>query len=145
MFLWRISEYPDLSGAGGMISPGRWHRKLRPVVYTSMTAPGALLETLVHVDPSDAPDSLNLIKLEAPDDLAIHMEFLATALMMNGWGRWTQDFGDRWLDEGHSALLRVPSIIMPECWNVILNPAHPDARHVKVVSVERFRVDPRLF
>lgn len=144
MLLWRISEHLDLSGVGGTIAAGRWHRDLRPIIYTSATPSGALLETLVHLDAEDAPDSLNLMKIYAPEAAAIETMPVAAFEQDTSLQR-TKSFGDLWLRQQRTPLLRVPSIIMPETWNILLNPVHPDAERVTILSAQRFGVDPRLF
>ena len=57
---------------------------------------------------------------------------------------WTEDAGNRWLDENKTLLLKVPSVIVPLEYNYILNPQHGDMKLVKVVGVEPFTIDERL-
>tara|TARA_R110002020_G_scaffold96186_17_gene230591 strand:+ start:861 stop:1484 length:624 start_codon:yes stop_codon:yes gene_type:complete len=71
MNLWRISKYADLSGRGGLVVDGRWHRKGIPVVYSCDHPSTALLEILVHVDKSRIPPDFQLLRLECPDDLEV--------------------------------------------------------------------------
>jgi hypothetical protein len=54
-------------------------------------------------------------------------------------------FGDRWLNEGRSALLEVPSVIVPESHNVLINPLHPDAGTIGIITTRPWNFDPRLF
>jgi RES domain-containing protein len=61
MIFWRISNYADLSGQGGLYAPGRWHNQGIPVVYCGDHPGSALLEILVHVDLSDIPTSFQLL------------------------------------------------------------------------------------
>jgi RES domain-containing protein len=145
--LWRISDHADLSGLGGFKWSGRWHTRGRRVVYLADSPTGALLERLVHldVDPENTPESYTRIKVSVPDDLAI-------AVLEPPIGKdWrldkelTQSMGDAWLASGNTSLLRVPSAISTEAWNYLLNPLHPDAGRVQIVSVTQEQYDPRIF
>jgi RES domain-containing protein len=53
--------------------------------------------------------------------------------------------GDAWIESRRSALLRVPSWIVPESYNVLINPAHPDAPSIQLGSVRPFQFDQRLW
>jgi len=145
--LWRISDYVDLSGQGGLIGSARWHSRGRRIVYLADHPASALLEVLVHleVDPAELPDAFQLLAVDVPDGIAaerIRQEELATG--------WKQDFsltratGDGWLSAGRTALLQVPSAIVPASFNCLLNPAHRDASAIKVGQIIPAPFDPRL-
>lgn len=143
--LYRISNYSDLSGTGGMLAGGRWHSKGRPVVYTAETPSGALLETLVHleVDPEDMPDNYQLLRISLPEDVSQ----LDCGDLPEDWyldQALTRDLGDQWLQEGETLLLRVPSALAPETYNVLLNPLHEEATEAEV-ETSRHSIDPRFF
>jgi RES domain-containing protein len=146
-FLSRISNHPDLTGAGGLKWSARWHTKGNKIVYLSDSPSGALLETLVHfeIDSEDIPEAYVRLKVAVPDDLPI------TYLAPPAGEDWkldetlTRSLGDRWLAEGKTCLARVPSAIVSEAWNYLLNPQHPDAAQVKTVSVTREQYDRRIF
>ena len=147
MTLWRISDHPELDGAGGLIASGRWHTQGLPVVYCAPNPATSLVEVLVHVeiDSSDLPDSFRYLEIEAPDGISNENADL------HGIGRnWqtnlraTRRVGDAWLRSGRTALFRVPSVTVPVTWNFLLNPQHTDCRQVRVVRVHRHALDPRL-
>lgn len=147
MFLWRISNHQSLDGRGGLETSARWHTQGRPVVYLAESVAGALLEVLVHLElsPVRLPKSYRLLKVEVPDDLSIE------GLSANDLGAtWIDDetltrtVGDQWLASKRSALLRVPSAIVPETLNVLLNFAHEESRRLKVVSHREYPWDLRL-
>lgn len=71
MNLWRISKFADLSGRGGLLADGRWHRKGIPVVYCCDHPSTALLEILVHMNRWRIPPSFQLLRIECPDDVTI--------------------------------------------------------------------------
>jgi len=146
MLLWRISNHATLDGEGGLIS-ARWHTQGHPLLYLAETPAGALVEVLVHLelDPAHMPRSYKLLKAEAPDDIS-RQEIGKANLGQN----WTQDLlatrklGDEWLRSRVTALLRVPSAIVPETFNLLLNPHHPQASQVRIVSHRDYPWDKRL-
>jgi RES domain-containing protein len=102
---------------------------------------------LAHLElsPVRLPKSYRLLKVEVPDDLSIK------TLSATGLGEpWVSDetltrtVGDQWLASKRSGLLRVPSAIAPETFNVLLNSAHEEARRLKIVSHTEYPWDLRL-
>ena len=145
--LWRISAYPDLSGRGGVLASGRWHSAGKPVVYLADSPSSAMLETLVHLemDFEDLPDTYRLLKVGIPKAASIDQE--SAQRMPVGWHAdraLTQSIGDRWLEEGESLLLEVPSAVMPHTQNYMLNPLHNQAGDVEF-EIEPCPFDERLF
>ena len=148
MILWRISNYADLLGTGGMAASARWHTAGKPVVYLAESPSSALLEILVHleVDEQHRPDRYQLLKVEVDD--RVSTQELSLADLPPSWDgdeQITQPIGDKWLVESASALLRVPSAITPETWNWVLNPRHPDANKVTIIAKGKHPYDRRLF
>ena len=148
MILWRISNYADLLGIGGLYAPARWHTAGQPVVYLAENPSSALLEVFVHLetDEDHRPDSYQLLKIETEDGLAF--ETVALASLSLEWMAnelETQSRGDEWLSGKRTPLLRVPSAITPETWNWVLNPRHPDAGKIRIIQVETHLYDARLF
>ncbi|MGV7243507.1 RES family NAD+ phosphorylase [Caballeronia sp. M23-90] len=147
MELWRISNYADLRGIGGLRAPGRWHFAGQPVVYLAEHPASALLEILVHQNLSHSeqvPDSYQLLRVEVPDDIAVAE--LREADTPENWRadpQWTQSAGTEWLAGGATALLKVPSAILPAT-NFLLNPAHPDAARLEIAEVIRVSHDRRI-
>lgn len=145
MVLWRISNHVSLAGDGGTRASGRWHTRGRRVVYCSESPAAALLEILVHfeIDVRDLPARYRLVKLHAPDNLDVEVAADLPADWLERTDL-TRAAGDRWLQTGRSPLLRVPSVVVPETFNVLLNPGHQQAGHVAVVHVSEHVIDPRL-
>lgn len=145
MDVWRISNYVDLSGSGGIRAAGRWHSRGKRIVYLADHPANALLEMLVHLDRDIVPTTYRLLKVAVPEAVAI--EDINEGLLPSDWRSHpaiTRELGDRWLDHSLSALLRVPSVIVPSAWNFLLNPAHPDAAKVAIDEVVNAPFDPRL-
>jgi RES domain-containing protein len=146
--LWRISDFVDLTGRGGLLEGGRWHFERRRVAYLADHPASALLEVIAHLelDPDDFPDSYQLFAVDAADEIAVEM--IEAQDLPSDWTthpRTTQELGDRWLASGRTALLRVPSAIVPFAWNWLLNPLHVDGSRIRIGDVVRARFDPRLF
>lgn len=148
MILWRISNYADLMGIGGIEASARWHTAGRPIVYLAENPSSALLEILVHLeaDEEDRPDSYQVLKVETTDDMI--SETVSLASLSSDWKNnedATRAIGDDWLERATSALLRVPSVIMPETYNWLLNPRYAEARKAAILRIEKHLYDSRLF
>jgi RES domain-containing protein len=145
MILWRISRHLELSGIGGLLGEGRWHEVGHPIVYLAPNPAAALLEVCVHTTADDLPPVYTLLRVFAPDDLAIPRIDLAS--LPDGWQDrepLTRDIGTAWLKSQRSALLKVPSAIVPETLNLLLNPLHPDAAKLAIVDARSYPFDSRL-
>jgi RES domain-containing protein len=145
MEFWRISNYADLSGTGGLRAAGRWHSQGRRIVYLADHPSSALLEMLVHMDRDLIPPTYQLLRINIPPDMKI--EAVAAGDLSGNWRADTttsREIGDRWLDRSTSALLQVPSAISEQGQNFLLNPAHPDAAKVIVAEILRPPFDARL-
>jgi RES domain-containing protein len=116
-------------------------------VYTSSSLSLAALEYLVHLDPDHAPADLIALTLEVPDTVSA-AEVDPTTLP-RGWAQVAGHpaclaAGDAWVREGASLLLRVPAAPIPEERNLLINPRHAEAVHVRVIAEWPFAFDPRL-
>ena len=148
VIFWRISNYASLDGAGGLYASGRWHSRGRPVVYCTWSPATALLETLVHleIDAEDRPERVQVLKIEGPDSLSI--ERLKLDELRTGWSvDWplTQEIGNGWLASRRTLLLEVPCVLVPETWNLLLNPLHPESAQLKIARIYEHPLDSRLF
>ncbi len=147
MLLWRISNHASLDGQGGLRSGARWHFPGAPIVYLAESPAGALLEVLVHLDliAANLPPNYKLLKIEAPDSML--PKTIAEARLPS---RWREDeqisrkIGSEWLTGRETALARVPSAIVPETFNILLNPVHGDAAKLKIVWHRSYPWDARL-
>jgi RES domain-containing protein len=137
---WRLCREPfaDLAGEGARRYGGRWNTAGRALVYAASSAALAVLEVRVHLD----------LPLELlPDDyvlLAIELGDVATEELT----RMPADpasFGDKWLAEQRSPVLQVPSVIVPESPNLLLNPAHRALARARIIRQRRFAFDRRLW
>lgn len=147
MRLWRISDFVDLTGPGGVLVSGRWHVGGQWIVYLADHPASALLEVLVRldVDATDLPSSFQLLTIDVSDE--IPFDIIDADDLSLDWRATlgeTQAHGVRWLSKSATALLRVPSAIVPYTWNWLLNPQHDDARKISIVDVTRASFDQRL-
>jgi RES domain-containing protein len=147
--LWRIARrrHAALDGEGARLAGGRWSRPGASVVYTSTTLSLAALEILAHLDPEEAPADLVAIEIDLPDDVA--SESIAVDDLPAGWNRTLEHpaciaGGTRWIGEGRTVALSVPSALVPEERNVLLNPEHPDMARVHAARHRAFAFDARL-
>ena len=141
MTLWRLTREPfaDLHGEGARRYGGRWNSPGRPVVYLSADPSTTVLEVLVNLDlpPELLPSDYVLMGISA-NDLAVEVHDLASSHAA------CRTIGDRWLAELRTPLLRVPSVVVEESANYLLNPLHPDASGAEKLSSRSFTFDPRL-
>ena len=118
MRIWRISNFADLSGRGGTVIGGRWHSQGRPIVYCTDHPSTALLEALVHVTRQTVPETFQLIEIDVPDDVEV-----LDSIVADGWDRneeLTRRHGDGFLAADRFAIMKVPSVIMPQASNYLL-------------------------
>jgi RES domain-containing protein len=118
------------------------------VVYTSATLSLAALEYFVHLDAADAPTDLIAIPADIPDEVS-RSEIAADTLPPT-WRQYPAlqhlgDLGAAWIRAGRTAILVVPSAIVPQEQNLLLNPAHRDFRAIRLGTPESFSFDPRVW
>jgi RES domain-containing protein len=144
---WRIVKETHATtafdGEGAWLFGGRWNSRGTRVVYASATRSLAALETLVHLNP---PMRVRFVarSIEFDDQLVE----VATGLPAD-WKEEppppsTKRIGDRWALEARTAVFEMPSALIPEESNYLLNPAHPDFKSIVLGAPELFSFDPRL-
>jgi RES domain-containing protein len=144
MVLWRISRHRDLSGVGGLKAAGRWHHAGHVIVYLTETPASALLEVCVHTSANDIPPEFTLLKIEGPN---VEVPSIEIDGLPQDWLTQlevTRDLGSAWLEKDESALLAVPSAIVPETVNFLLNPSHKQAVRFRITDVFSYPFDLRL-
>lgn len=149
MIVWRISNHLDLSGAGGLRAAARWHHAGKAIVYLASSPAAALLEVMVHLEMNELttlPDAYQLMQIDVPESASV-LELNAAELSTD-WQKnisSTRALGDRWLRGLDSVLLAVPSAIVPHTQNYLFNPAHRDAKKIKITAHSSYPFDLRLF
>jgi RES domain-containing protein len=146
---WRIVKSRHagtaFTGDGAAKNGGRWNSRGCRIIYTSGTQSLAALELLVHLNPP-LSFSLEVFPVEFDPEWVteIPVARLPAAWRSQPPPSATQQLGDNWVREGRSAILAVPSVLVPEERNYLLNPAHPDFRQVRIGASRPFTLDPRL-
>lgn len=140
LILWRISRFTSLDGQGGVVVEGRWHTVGQPVLYCAEHPALALLETVVHFGRSSPPGTFQLLEIatSAETQIVDYPDATAPADPVQ-----SRRFGDLWLGERRSPLLRVPSVLVPRSFNLLVNPVHPDTR-LHLQRVHAHTLDPRF-
>jgi RES domain-containing protein len=138
-----------LKGIGAALTDGyRWNSLNTYLVYTTESRALATLEISVHLDLSeDLPTDRLYVEIDIPEDIEIHE--LKIEDLPEQWDAKppileTQYIGDDFVKENNAAVLKVPSSIVPQEFNYLINPNHPDAEKITVISVTPFKFDSRF-
>ena len=148
MILYRFARLEfnnDLSGEGARLFGGRWNSKGRPAIYTSLSISLSLLELLIHSIGYDEIQKNNLLTI---DTTSLAMTEINSSQLKNGWQQdeeYTKYIGDEFLASLSTPLLKLPSAIIPEEYNILINPRHRESKKIKLKSHRDFSFDVRLF
>lgn len=147
---WRIVKTRHarraFTGEGAREYGGRWTGKGVAAVYTSATQSLALLEVLVHLGSAAPLASYTTIPVDFDEALVWRPR---PRDLPEGWRvipapAAVRSFGDAWVQSGRSAVLAVPSAVVPAETNYVMNPAHPRFGEIRIGKAEPFAVDVRL-
>ena len=149
MIAYRIADarHPIFDGTGAMLRGGRWNSIGQRVIYAAESYAGAMLEILVHANLAVPPKHHQVVRIAIPDSVAI--ETLSPSALP-GWDvedvTTARAFGDEWLREGRTAVLRVPSVVTEgREYNILINRTHSAARLIEASAPEAVRWGTRLF
>ncbi len=150
MRVWRISSrrYRRFDGEGARLYGGRWNHAGTPIVYTSGSLALAALELFVHVDTDLAPAGLIATPADLPENLSLDTADLPE--LPKNWRSYPapealKDIATAWINKSSTAVLAVPSAVIPSEQNYLLNPRHPDFRRIRIQSAIPFEFDPRMW
>jgi len=147
---WRITKQKHaktaFTGDGARLYGGRWNSPGTPVVYTAESQSLAVLEMLVHLDSTEILTKYVLFQVEIDTS---HIEPVDKAKLPRNWKadpapERVRAIGDAWIARGDSAVLRVPSALVPGESNFLLNPGHSDFPRLTIYKPLSFRFDPRI-
>lgn len=152
--IWRIaSDTPDyqaheLTGRGAELTGGRWNRRGTPVVYASISRALACLESIVHLGGHTLPLNRYLVEIIVPADEWEARTVFDPASNV-GWdaepaGMVSLDWGTEWASGTSALLAEVPSVVVPEESNILINPRHPAAASLRARKIRRWMYDTRL-
>ena len=128
----------DYSGA--MLAGGRWNPIGTPMLYTAQYLSLACIEILVHLDKNQLPRDFVWSSTDLPETSAAVPWFQNLNSITA-----CQIAGHEWVRTANQAALRVPSVVIPEEFNILLNPTHPAYASLLWSDPRPFRFDPRLF
>jgi RES domain-containing protein len=149
MIVYRVGKTKhakDLSGEGARLFGGRWNHQLVPCIYASATRALALLEYSVNVGIEELPHLLSIISLEIPDKLVKELrrfELPADWKTISAPSS-TKNIGTEFLKALSSPILKVPSVIIEEEFNYVLNPLHKESSRFKIVGIKEIEFDDRI-
>ena len=151
--IWRICEATfansAFSGEGASIVGGRWNSKGKRMVYTAEHLSLAILEVFVHLNvPTVRRDFFVAIKAEIPDDLEI--EYMSIDRLPSDWYLSSsksslQTLGNEWIDSARSPILAIPSAIVPQEFNYLINPLHSQCHRLIIDLPQPFNFDARMW
>ena len=149
MIVYRVGKTKyanDLSGEGARLNGGRWNHKLTPCIYTSENRALAILEYTVNVNIDDIPRSLSVTKFEIPDR---YIKSLSISELPIDWKNVpapasTKDYGTKLLKELTASIFKIPSAIIEDEFNYLLNPLHSESRDFKIIEIKNFVYDVRI-
>ena len=135
-------HHSKLDGKGAKLAGGRWNSRGRAVVYMSQSIALAVLENLVHMQSVDFPVGYVIVEATIPAGV----ELTSSEELMDLYRDLApHELGDRWLELGKTAVLRVPSAVVPGELNYLLNPSHPEFGRIVIAPPAPFEFDTRLF
>lgn len=148
MLAYRVADrrHPMFDGTGAALRGARWNSAGTPVIYASETLAGAMLEVLAHLPLNLLPKHHAYIRIEIPDDISVT---LADPSDIPDWATpeslAARRYGDGWLERRESCVLLVPSRVVPEGRNVLMNPRHPEFSRIRASAPRELAWDARLF
>lgn len=148
MIVYRITNEAyrnDISGTGAALFGSRWNSKGIHLLYTSQSISLSILESLVHLKQNQIPPFQYLLHIQLPDEKSIAE--ISFKKIKNGWQKdlgYTQWIGDQFIQNKQNLFLKVPSVIVPQESNVLLNPLHNEYKAVKIIASELLELDKRL-
>lgn len=148
MIVYRISNcrfISDLSGRGAALYGGRWNSEGFHILYTAGSPSLAMLESLVHFGGRIVGDYCQ-IAIEVPDE---GVKELTPEQLPDNWRESPppdilKAFGNKFITEGEFLMLKVPSVLVPDESNYLINPGHPDFKKVRVLVKSKIQFDDRL-
>ncbi len=149
MIVYRVgkTKYASyLTGEGARLFGGRWNNKMVSCVYTSESRALALLEYTVNINMDDIPRALSITIIEIPDHT---IKILKEADLPGDWKHSpapssTKEFGSDLLLAAAGPVIRVPSIVIPDEFNYLLNPLHIESKKFKIIDISDFVYDVRI-
>ena len=137
-----------LSGKGAALKGARWNSAGTEIIYTSSNRSLAMAEVAVHFTLATIPGDYMMITIFIPDDVSIKV--VKEKDLPKNWnsfpyGSATQIFGNDFINENKYCLLKIPSAVTKGDFNILINPLHPEFEKIKIILIEPFPFDHRIF
>lgn len=151
MEAYRLSKHiysSSLSGKGAAIKGARWNSIGVEIIYTASNRSLAMAEVAVHFTLATIPADYEMVTLFIPDDIS--MVKLNITDLPADWNTFpyaagSQAIGDRFIADNKYCLLQIPSAVTKGDYNFLINPNHTDFKRIKIIEVEKFPFDKRIF
>lgn len=151
MELFRLSRTKyinKLSGKGAAIKGARWNSKGTEIIYTTSNRSLAMAEVAVHLTLSALPDDYHMLTIYVPDDILVREVDVKS--LPPRWNNFphikeTQEIGDEFITASDLCLLKLPSAVTKNDFNILINPFHSEFERVKIIDSEHFPFDERIF
>ena len=147
MIVFRITlkKWSEKLHASG--NAARWNSKGKNVIYTASSRALACLENVVHRSGEGLNESFKVMIIELPDSVLTEEIYLKQ--LPKDWRSFEyygdcQLIGDKWIDSNSSVILKIPSAIIANEFNYLLNINHPNFKQIKLIAMEDFLFDSRL-
>ncbi len=140
MILFRVAKTPyskDLTGKGAQLSGGRWNPKGVPLIYTSETRSLAALEYLAHMDRSIMPAGVKILTIKFNSSCSIYnldIKALPEDWNIDPYSGSLHSLTDIWLKSKNNFIMKVPSVVIPEEHNYLINPMNPDIKNTLIID-----------
>jgi len=150
MIVYRLTKnaYKNvLSGKGAELHGGRWNSKGKSIIYTCQSRALCTMEIAVHTPLGNLPKGYYLQTIKIPD---LRIQEIKTTLLHKDWRNFphhssTKSYGNAFISQGKNLVLKVPSAIIQDEYNYLINPNHPYFKKIKLMDIQSFKFDQRLF
>ena len=151
MIVYRLSQSryaADLCGRGAEVAGGRWNSKGTPMIYAAESRALCVAELAMHLPLGLVPQNYTFVSFKIPDNIPVLQ--LSKKQLPTNWNEYphpneTQQIGDRFIRENDFLVMRVPSVVVYEEYNYLINPRHSLMQKVQVSDLSPFNFNDRLF
>jgi len=138
----------SLSGKGAAIYGARWNSIGVEVIYAAANRSLAMAEVAVHFTLATLPKNFMMVVIHIPDEIEILK--IDNSILPANWNVFphpqsTQQIGDQFIADNKYCVMQIPSVVTKGDYNLLINPKHPLFETIKIIEVERFPFDNRVF
>ena len=147
MLAYRITHKKFSSKLSAPGIAGRWNGSGRKVIYCAESIALAFMENMIRRQGVGFNNDFKTMVLEIPDDL--QCKIIADGILKTGWRNFTdyskcQHIGNSWFDDGTIPILKVPSAVLPESYNYVINTIHPEFKKIRIIKIMDLVPDERI-